>query len=440
MPSSSKGPMFLAVALLLTFGYRSTWAAEAAKENRDAPPVDASAAGAKATYFRLAIAEPLRHNRLDDVAADIARYRSKGYNALFFENDYLRWTFGRDGDAGFGGDWRMFNLFDFTRGGDRQQCRDYLHRLCRMCGNGRLDVYASFWLPQLTAEFHQYLHDKHPDALGRTGARARQPRPSAPARTARVWKFWCALVEELMRDFPEIRGLKIATLDNGAFLCDEHCPHAHGTSQAEHAANLFACVQGAMRRVRPDAQFLVYPWFWKAGFKDVVLPRLKEPYYIISRYSQGARQQARAGNSRRTAVRRLAGAAGDDGAGVRRLPEAGWPGARPGHGSGGHGPGLPVPGRTAESRGGLSPPAGVGLPRRAADHRLRLRRSSSRLVRGNRRLVRRKPRAGRGRLSRPAGHTDLSPPGGTWARGPRLAGLRTRIRKPAHRPRQHGLR
>ena len=52
-----------------------------------------AAAGAKRPYFRLAIAEPLRHNRLEEVADDIARYRSKGYNAVFFENDYLRWTF-----------------------------------------------------------------------------------------------------------------------------------------------------------------------------------------------------------------------------------------------------------------------------------------------------------------------------------------------------------
>jgi hypothetical protein len=137
--------MFLVVAILLTLNFRATWAAEAAKENRNTLLAGASTAGVKPPYFRLAVAEPLRHHRLDEVAADIARYRSKGYNALFFENDYLRWSFRPEADAGFGGNRRMFN---------------------------------------------------------------------------------------------EIRGLKIAALDNAAFLCDEHCPHAHGTSQAEHAANL----------------------------------------------------------------------------------------------------------------------------------------------------------------------------------------------------------
>jgi hypothetical protein len=254
-----------------------------------------STAGAKPPYFRLAIAEPLRHNRLEEVADDIARYRSKGYNAVFFENDYLRWSFQSGTDAGVSSDWRMFNLFDFTRGRDRQPCRDYLRRLCRMCGDARLDVYASFWLPQLTGEFRQYLRDKHPDALGRMALGGGSTETLCTCKDGKGLAVLGELIEELMRDFPEIRGLKVATLDDGAFLCDEHCPHAHGTSQAEHAANLFACVQRAMRRVRPDAQFLLYPWFWKPGFKDVVLPRLKQPYYVISRYSQGARQRLEPG-------------------------------------------------------------------------------------------------------------------------------------------------
>lgn len=279
---------FLAVTVVLTFSSRSTWAAEAAEKN---PPV----AGAKSGHFRLAIAEPLRHKRLEEIAVDIARYRAKGYNAVFFENDYLRWSFQPDGDAGFGGDWRMFNLFDFTRGRDRQQCRDYLRQLCRMCGAARLDVYASFWLPQLTTEFRQYLRSKHPDALGRTVHEGQSTETLCTCQAGKGLQLLGALVEELMRDFPEVRGLKVATLDNTAFLCDEHCPHARGTTEAEHAANLFACVQQAMRRVRPDAQFLVYPWFWKPGFKDVVLPRLQEPYYVISRYAQGARQQIEPG-------------------------------------------------------------------------------------------------------------------------------------------------
>ena len=252
-------------------------------------------APANRSHFRLAIAEPLRHKRLEEIAADVTRYRGKGYNAVFFENDYLRWSFLSDADAGFGGNWRMFNLFDFTRSRDRQQCRDYLRRLCRMCGDARLDVYPSFWLPQLTTEFRQYLRSQQPDAIGRTTVGGQVFETVCTCKDGKGLEVLGGLIEELMRDFPEIRGLKVATLDNSALLCDEHCPHAHGTTQAEHAANLFACVEEAMRRVRPDSQFLVYPWFWKPGFKDVVLPRLKEPYYVIARYSQGARQQIEPG-------------------------------------------------------------------------------------------------------------------------------------------------
>jgi|GEM_PF-1353311 len=264
----------------------------------------APAAGGGAPYFRLAIAEPLRHGRLEEVAADIARYRSKGYSGVFFENDYLRWSFQPagspgafrpDADAGFGGNWRMFNLFDFTRGRDRRQCRGYLRQLCRMCGDAHLDVYASFWLPQLTGEFRAYLRKEHPDAFGRLSNEGQSIETLCTCKDGKGLEVLGGLIEEFMRDFPEVRGLKVATLDDYAFLCDEHCPHAHGTSQAEHAANLFACVQRSMRRVRPDAEFLLYPWFWKAGFKDAVLPGLKAPYYVISRYSQGARQQLEPG-------------------------------------------------------------------------------------------------------------------------------------------------
>ena len=295
MPSRSNGLLFLIIAILFTPPCPSMRAAEAAKANREAALAGAPAAAANPPFFRLAMAEPLRHNRLEEVAADIARYRRKGYTAVWFENDYLRWSAQPSADPGFSGDWRMFNLFDFTRGRDRQQCRDYLRLLCRMCGEAHLDVYASFWLPQLTTELRQYLHSQHPDALGRTALATATTETLCTCADGKGLAVLGELIEQLMRDFPEIRGLKVATLDDAAFLCDEHCPHAHGTSQAEHAANLFACVQQAMRRVRPDAQFLLYPWFWKPGFKEAVLPRLKEPYYVICRYSQGARQQLEPG-------------------------------------------------------------------------------------------------------------------------------------------------
>jgi hypothetical protein len=294
------GRWFLAV--VASGGVAGLAAGKAAAQT--APDRSAVTAAAKAPFFRLALAEPLRHGRLQEVAADLARYPSKGYSGVFFENDYLRWTFQveanpgafcPDADAGFGGDWRMFNLFDFTRGRDRQQCRAYLAELCRRCREANLDVYASFWLPQLSGEFREYLRKNHPEALGSLTSDGRRIETLCTCREGRGLELLGGLIEEFMRDFPQVRGLKVATLDDYAFLCDESCPHAHGSGQAEHAANLFACVQRAMRRVRPDAEFLLYPWFWKPGFKDTVLPRLRPPYHVVCRFSQGARQELEPG-------------------------------------------------------------------------------------------------------------------------------------------------
>ena len=196
----------------------------------------------------------------------------------------------------FWGEVRLFNLFDFTRGRDRQRCREYLRRLCRMGGNAHLDVYAWFALPQLTEEFRQFLRAEHPGAIGRMHREEQSTAETlCTCSDGKGLAVLGELIEEFMRDFPEIRGIMLVTLDCEAHLCDGKCPYAHGTSQADHAANLVECVQQAMRRVRRDAQLLVYPWFWKPGFKEAVIPRLKEPYFILSRFSQLARQQIEPG-------------------------------------------------------------------------------------------------------------------------------------------------
>jgi hypothetical protein len=72
----------------------------------------------------------------------------------------------RDPDQGFGGNWRLFNLFDFTRSRHWDRYAAYLRRLDQLCARHDLHIYASFWLPKLNAELTDYLERNLPAALG----------------------------------------------------------------------------------------------------------------------------------------------------------------------------------------------------------------------------------------------------------------------------------
>ena len=41
-------------------------------------------------YFKLAIAEPLRHQSLSELSESLKSCKRNGYNAIWIENDYLR--------------------------------------------------------------------------------------------------------------------------------------------------------------------------------------------------------------------------------------------------------------------------------------------------------------------------------------------------------------
>jgi hypothetical protein len=234
-------------------------------------------------HFQIALAGLPRHRGADELANALKRYRRHGYTGIWIENDYLRWTWDRDPDQGFGGNWRLFNLFDFTLCRERNRYANYLRRLDQLCAEQDLDIYASFWLPKLNAELTNYLKQTAPTALGKTRHEGETRSTFCTCAAGPGLKLLGQAVEQFLRDFPRVRGLKVSTEDNACYVCDENCPNARGATQAENAANLFETVQQSMLRVRPDAHLLLYPWFWKPGWGAQILGRLQPGYFVVTK-------------------------------------------------------------------------------------------------------------------------------------------------------------
>lgn len=238
----------------------------------------------------MALAGLPRHDSADALAPDLRRYKSAGYTGIWVEDDIVRWTEGPDPDQGFNGNWRLYNIFDFTLGSAAPLYRAYLLRLCELCREIGLEVYLSFWMPKLTVEFLEHLKREHPNAIGRSRNFKTDVPTLCMCPDGEGLPILREMVEKLMGDFPEIKGLKVATEDNVARNCDDLCPHAHGTSKASHAANMFEAVQLGMAAVRPDAKLLLYPWFWEDEFTETIVPRLKGDYLVVTKMAVDSRQ------------------------------------------------------------------------------------------------------------------------------------------------------
>jgi hypothetical protein len=243
-------------------------------------------------HFKMALASPLRHRRPFDLAEDLKRFKSKGFTGLCIENDYLGVPLDPVGQPHFTDNWRIFNLFDFTRGKHRARYRRNLQELCALCEHNRLELYVTFWLPRLNGEMLAYLRKHRPRALGRSTSVGGEPQVClCTCEAGDGLNVLGEMVEEFMREFPQVRGLKVATEDNYALNCEPSCPHAHGASRARHVANMFATVHRSMLRARPDARLLLYPWFWRAGYTEEILEQLKGDYFIVTKMESGAVQQ-----------------------------------------------------------------------------------------------------------------------------------------------------
>lgn len=241
-------------------------------------------------YFKLALAGLLRHRDPVEIAGDLRRAKAKGYTGIWIENDYV--AAGKPAESHFGNNWRLFDLFDFTLARKCEPYREYLRQVCGLCERYGLDVYVSFWMPRLGPEFLAYLQKRHPNAIGRSDGFVAKGVPClCTCEAGEGLAILERMVQQFMCDFPQVRGLKIATEDNGAYNCESNCPNAHGTSRARHAANMFATVQRAMLAVRSDAQLLLYPWFWRDGYEQEILSQLTDNYLVVTKMEQGAIQK-----------------------------------------------------------------------------------------------------------------------------------------------------
>ncbi len=241
-------------------------------------------------HFQLALAGLPRHVGAEELGTHLKRFRQHGYTGIWIENDYLRWSWDPDPDQGFGGNWRLLNLFDFTLSRERDRYASYLRVLDRLCARWDLDIYASFWLPKLNAELMDHLRRNLPAGLGKTRHEGQPCTTFCTCASGPGLRLLAQMVEQFLRDFPRVRGLKISTEDNASYICDETCPNAHGASQASNAANLFETVQKSMLRARPDAHLLLYPWFWKPGWDQEIFQRLQPGFLVVTKMETGSRQ------------------------------------------------------------------------------------------------------------------------------------------------------
>ena len=248
-----------------------------------------------AKHFKLAIAEPLRHTTVDEIKDDLKRFAEKGYNAVYLENDYVTWTWEKDPDAGFGGNWKLFNIYDFTRSKNKAVYKKYLDEFCNAAGDAGLDVYMSFWIPKLNTEFEEDLNKNNPDAFGTYYWGGKYYKGLCMCDSGSGRKVLADLVEQFMREYPKVKGLKIGTIDNSAVVCDSSCKHAHGSSHADHVANLYKTIQDAMLRVRPDAKLIVYYWHWEDGYLQNVCSKLKKPFLVGCKVEKKTQQSLEPG-------------------------------------------------------------------------------------------------------------------------------------------------
>ena len=244
-------------------------------------------------HFDTALATLPRHATLEEVVVLLPQLKSNGYTGIWVENNYLDPESLHDPVANpeFPGNWDLFNIIDLTLGKKRVVYLPYLQTLAALCRKEGLDFCLSFWVPRVNPEMLEFLQAHHPSALGLSHAHLEQDVPClCSCRDGDGLKLLALMIRQLFREIPGIWGIKVSTEDNHALLCDTNCPHAHGTTRAEHAGNLFATIDEAMLASNPGARLLLYPWFWREGYEEQIVPKLRGNCLIVTKYESGSLQ------------------------------------------------------------------------------------------------------------------------------------------------------
>jgi hypothetical protein len=256
------------------------------------PDVQAAAGPRTRPFTEIVLSLP-RHRSVPELGDLLRAYSRNGVTGIWLENDYLGWSWHNDGDSGFGNNWRLFNIFDFTRGSRAPDYQAYLHAMIAAAAREGLRVYIAFWLPKLNRELKAWLEAEHPAALGEA--------VYGPDNERQTWCS-CAggagvgilrrLLDEFLGLFPGLGGLKISIKDNSAFICTHHCPQANGDDEASNAARVYRTVQQSLISAgRPPSDLIIYPWFWDhvEGMEEAIVAGLEPGYRVLTKYASMAR-------------------------------------------------------------------------------------------------------------------------------------------------------
>ncbi len=243
--------------------------------------------------FRFALATLPRHRAVSEIVPLLSRLKSSGFTGIWLENNELQsLPEARQTNPGFSDNHNLFNIFDLTLGHNRDVYLQYLKEIGDALRAEQLQLCLSFWMPQLNAEFLGWLQQNRPSAIGVSNDHEGKPTPTlCTCQDGQGLAVLTEMIQILYCAVPDIWGLKVATEDNNALLCDPSCPNAHGMPRRQHAGNLFSTVQRAMLKANPQSRFLLYPWFWSEGYEDEILSRLADGYLIVTKFESGAIQQ-----------------------------------------------------------------------------------------------------------------------------------------------------
>ena len=117
-------------------------------------------------HFDLAIAGLIRHIKVSEIADGLMKTSANGFTGVYMLNDYIGWNWESDGDSGFDGCWRLYNIFDFTLSKKKEIYQAYLQGLCEACKRAGLDIYIPFWMPMVSKEMTEYLQNNTKKGIG----------------------------------------------------------------------------------------------------------------------------------------------------------------------------------------------------------------------------------------------------------------------------------